>query len=126
MSASSWWSITLSFYHKSQSNALSVGRFGLEFPDRMLELMQLAAHVVLFDAENVRQLIHQLFFGLAVNALDLWELQSFLAQFENGHLLQIFPFHKNLPECSCFGGRFLPQNYGDAKRSQKPGSQKPE
>src|SRR2546422_6219595 len=65
----------------------------------------------LLDAENLRQLVHQLFFVFAVNALDLRKLQSFLAQLEDGHSLQIFPLHKNLrSNVSGFVRGLLPQN----------------
>ena len=52
--------------------------------------------VWLFNAESFGDFVHQLFFILPVHAFDLWEFQRFLTQFEDGHLLQVFPFHKIL------------------------------
>src|SRR6266850_623141 len=74
----------------------------LEFLDFVLQVrlgvndLVCKMRVRLFDAESFRDFVHQLFFILPVHAFDLWKLQRFLTQFEDGHFLQVSPFHKNL------------------------------
>src|SRR5262249_42032380 len=47
----------------------------------------------LFNAEDPRDFIHELFFVFAVDSLDLRIFERFFTQFEDGHLLQILPIH---------------------------------
>ena len=52
------------------------------------------SHVRFFNAENDGKFVHQALFRLPVNGFNLWKLESFFPEFYDGHLLQIFPFHK--------------------------------